>query len=147
MKAMVTSESGIRMIKSFEGLRMEAYRCPAGILTIGYGHTGNVREGQVCTEKEAEMWLIEDIREAEKAVSNIKASRLLRQNEFDALVSFAFNVGIKAFKGSTLYRKVLANPDNPTIRDEFERWTYAKGKLLPGLVSRRNIEADMYFNG
>lgn len=145
MKAMVTSESGIRMIKSFEGLRMEAYRCPAGILTIGYGHTGNVREGQVCTEKEAEMWLIEDIREAEKAVSNIKASRLLRQNEFDALVSFAFNVGVNAFRDSTLLKLIKQGADEATIRAEFGKWCHSGGRRIDGLVRRRKAEADMFF--
>lgn len=141
---MKTSDKGIAMIKSFETLELTAYRCPAGVLTIGYGHTGNVHEGQRCTEADAERWLREDVAKAERAVDAMSPARPLRQNEYDALVSFAFNVGVTAFKDSTLYRKVLANPDNPTIKDEFERWVYAKGQMLDGLVSRRNTEADMY---
>lgn len=143
---MATSNSGIRMIKSFEGLSLRAYRCPAGVMTIGYGHTGNVREGQTCTEMEAEMWLREDIRNAERTVGRIQASRPLRQNEYDALVSFAYNVGVNAFERSTLYSKVTADPDDPSIRQEFKKWIYSNGNVLPGLVSRRDAEADMYFN-
>lgn len=143
---MKTSDKGIDLIKRFEGYEEKAYRCPAGVLTIGYGHTGGVYEGQVCTREQAERWLREDLRSAENAVNALEPARPLRQCEFDALVSFVYNLGQGNFRDSTLRRKVLANPDNPTIRDEFRRWVYADGRMLPGLVARREAEADLYFS-
>lgn len=143
---MRTSDNGIELVKRYEGYREQAYRCPAGVWTIGYGHTANVHEGQTCTREQAERWLREDLRSAENAVNVLEPSRPLRQCEFDALVSFVYNLGTGNFSGSTLRRKVLANPDNPTIRDEFEKWIYADGRIQPGLVTRREAEADLYFS-
>ena len=143
---MKTSDKGIDLIKRFEGYEEKAYRCPAGVLTIGYGHTGGVYEGQVCTREQAERWLREDLRSAENAVNALEPVRPLRQYEFDALVSFVYNIGTGRFFNSTLRRKVLANPDNPTIRDELENWVYSDGRILPGLVARREAEADLYFS-
>lgn len=143
---MRTSDNGIELVKRYEGYREQAYRCPAGVWTIGYGHTANVHEGQTCTREQAERWLREDLRSAENAVNVLEPSRPLRQCEFDALVSFVYNLGTGNFSGSTLRRKVLANPDNPTIRDEFEKWIYADGRIQPGLVARREAEADLYFS-
>lgn len=143
---MRTSDNGIELLKRFEGYREQAYRCPAGVWTIGYGHTGGVYEGQVCTREQAERWLREDLKNAENAVNALEPSRPLRQNEFDALVSFVYNLGAGNFSGSTLRRKVLANPDNPSIRDEFGKWIYADGRIQPGLVTRREAEADLYFS-
>ena len=134
---MKTSSKGIELIKLYEGYEESAYRCPAGVWTIGYGHTGGVYEGQTCTREQAERWLREDLKNAENAVNALEPSRPLRQNEFDALVSFVYNLGAGNFSGSTLRRKVLANPDNPTIRDEFGKWIYADGRIQPGLVTRR----------
>lgn len=132
------------MIKGFEGLRLEAYDDGAGVLTIGYGHTKGVYSGQTCTEEQAEAWLRSDLAVAENVVNAIGVE--LRQCQFDALVSFVFNLGGQNFSTSTLRRKVIANPDNPTIRDEFEKWIYAGGRIMPGLVSRREREADIYFS-
>lgn len=143
---MRTSDNGIELLKRFEGYREQAYRCPAGVWTIGYGHTGNVHEGQTCTREQAERWLREDLKNAENAVNALEPSRPLRQDEFDALVSFVYNLGTANFSGSTLRMKVCANPDNPTIRDEFGKWIYADGRIQPGLVSRREAEADLYFS-
>lgn len=142
---METSDKGIELIRSYEGYRDTAYRCPAGVWTIGYGHTGGVYEGQTCTREEADRWLREDLKTAEGAVNALEPSRPLRQCEFDALVSFVYNLGTGNFQKSTLRRKVVANPDNPSIRDEFERWIYADGRMQPGLVTRREAEADLYF--
>lgn len=143
---METSDRGIDLIKRFEGYEGKAYLCPAGTWTIGYGHTPGVIEGQTCTREQAERWLREDLKTAEAAVNALEPARPLRQCEFDALVSFVYNIGAGRFFNSTLRRKVLANPGNPTIRDEFENWIYAGGRILPGLVARREAEADLYFS-
>ena len=140
------TEKCIELIKRFEGCRLEAYRCPAGVLTIGYGHTGNVNQGQRITQADADRLLRED---AAKIESGVRAAlgRELAACKMDALVSFAFNVGIGAFRTSTLARKVKANPDDASIRSEFLRWFFAGGKRLQGLVRRREEEAKMYFAG
>ena len=143
---MKTSPSAISLIKSFEGLSLTAYRCPAGILTIGYGHTSNVTEGMAINEQQAEKLLKQDICFAELAVDMLGK---LTQNQYDALVSFVFNVGNRAFSSSRLRRYVLADPNDPAIRQEFLRWVHitVKGKkqVSKGLQNRRNAEANLYF--
>ena len=129
-----------KLIKRFEGLRLEAYRCPAGVWTIGYGHTAGVSEGMKVTETEAERLLEEDL----KPVLAVLPSGL-NVNRRAALASFVFNVGIGAFNRSTLRRMVVDNADNPRIADELARWCYGGGKVLPGLVARRRAEAELYF--
>lgn len=135
----------IDLIKKFEGLKLESYKCPAGLWTIGYGNTQwengfRVLENQVI-----------DIQRAEKLLMfwvNKYAERIdlkVNQNQFDALVSFAYNVGITNFNNSTLKKKVIANPNDATIRDEFMKWVSSRGKQLPGLVKRREAEANLYF--
>ena len=141
---MKTSDRGIEMIKGFEGIRLEAYDDGAGVLTIAYGHTKGVYKGQTCTEEQAEAWLRSDLEDAENVVNAMGVE--LGQCQFDALVSFVFNLGGQNFSTSTLRRKIIANPDNPSIREEFEKWIYAGGRIMPGLVSRREREADMYFS-
>lgn len=130
-----------QLIKRFEGLRLEAYRCPAGIWTIGYGHTAGVCEGMKITEAEAERLLHEDL----MPVLAVLPSGL-NANRRAALASFVFNVGVGAFGRSTLRRMVIENQDNPQIADEFARWRYGGGKVLPGLVARRRAEAELYFS-
>lgn len=143
---MKTSDRGITMIKSFEGLSLEAYRCAAGIWTIGYGHTKGVRTGQRVTQEEAEALLRDDICDAEGAVSQCG---ILNQNQFDALVSFVFNVGLGAFGTSTLKKMVAANPNDTLIKSEMMKWKYAtvngRKVVLPSLQSRRIKEAELYF--
>lgn len=143
---MKTSDRGITMIKSFEGLSLEAYRCAAGIWTIGYGHTKGVRTGQRVTQEEAEALLCDDICDAEGAVSQCG---ILNQNQFDALVSFVFNVGLGAFGTSTLKKMVAANPNDTLIKNEIMKWKYAtvngRKVVLPSLQSRRIKEAELYF--
>lgn len=138
---MKTSEKGRELIKKYEGFRADAYLCPAGVPTIGYGHTTNVKMGDHITEDGADRLLSQDIMTAEKTVNGIAG---LMQSQFDALVSFVYNVGVAAFRSSTLYRKVAANPMDATIRAEFLRWTKANGRTLPGLVARRTAEANLY---
>ena len=144
---MRTSSDGLNIIKAHEGLKLEAYRCPAGVLTIGYGHTGNVHPGEKITMEKAEEYLINDIRWAEDAVERVQPR--LNQNQFDALVDFAYNVGEVAFRNSTLARMVSSDPDNPAIADEFLKWKYAavhgKKQVLPGLLNRRRAEVGLYF--
>lgn len=134
------------MLKRHEGCRLTAYRCPAGVWTIGYGHTGDdVREGMTITQREAERLLADDLRKFEEEVERVMAGVSLTQGQFDALTVFAYNVGPSAFRNSTLARMVRKNPNNPLIRGEFRRWIRAKGEVLPGLVRRREEEANVYF--
>ncbi|MEO3210687.1 lysozyme [Parabacteroides distasonis] len=141
---MRTGQRGINLIKQHEGLRLEAYRCPAGVFTIGYGHTAGVRRGDVIDAQRAEQLLAEDLGESEAVVN--RECPGLSQNRFDALVSFVFNVGTGNFLKSTLLKCVKANPENVNIRYEFSRWTRSKGVELAGLMRRRRAEADLYFS-
>ena len=141
------TERCIELIKRFEGCRLEAYRCPAGVWTIGYGHTKGVKPGQRITQEEAERLLREDAARIEEDVRIALGGLRLSDCKIDALVSFVFNVGIGAFGTSTLARKVKANPDDASIRSEFLRWVFAGGNRLQGLVRRREEEAKMYFAG
>jgi lysozyme len=140
---MKTSEAGLYLIKHHEGLRLEAYKCPAGILTIAWGHCRDVKEGDTVTLDQAEILLQQDIRPIELYLnSNLS----LNQNQFDACVSFCFNLGIGAFKTSTLLRKMKVDTFDKTIWDEFGKWVKAGGQVLPGLVERRRQEAELYFS-
>ena len=142
---MTISKEGIALIKKYEGLRLKAYLCPANVWTIGYGHTGSdVYAGQVITEPQAEQLLISDLVKFDKGVRK-RVFKELKQNQFDALVSFAFNVGLGALEKSRLLLKVNTNPNDPSIRTEFNKWVNAAGKKLPGLIKRREEEANLYF--
>jgi lysozyme len=138
------TQQGLDLIKKYEGLRLEAYKCPAGVWTIGYGHTKGVYKGMSITKEEAEKLLQQDVSVFELQVINTVGK--LSDCKIDALVSFAYNVGIAAFRNSTLCRKVKANSDDPAIRNEFMKWIYAGGKKLQGLERRRKEEADVYFS-
>ena len=141
---MKISDKGLALIKRFEGFEERAYLCPAGVWTIGYGHTEGVRKDDRITEEQAERFLDADIARAEEAVKRLVKSEL-SQNQFDALVCFVFNVGEGAFAESTLLKLLNADPDDPRIIDEFMRWVHADGKRLPGLINRREDEARLYF--
>ena len=138
---MKTSYKGLTIIKDHEGLELEAYKCPAGVWTIGYGHTKGVKKGDKCSKADAEAWLVEDVDSAEKAVAALK----LNQNQFDALVSFTYNLGSGNLKKSTLYKKAKVDPDDESIREEFAKWVNSNGKPLPGLIRRRAAEAELYY--
>jgi len=145
---MKTSEKGIEFIASHEGLKLKAYKCPAGVLTIGYGHTKGVMHGDVITKEHAIVYLKEDVTDAENAVKRHLKS--LNQNQFDALVSFVFNVGSGNFQSSTLLKKAIVNPNDKSIAAEFMKWNKAKNSSgilveLPGLTKRRQQEANLYF--
>ena len=141
---MKTSPKGIALIKELEGLRLKAYKCPGGVWTIGYGHTAGVQPGMLITEAQAEQFLKEDLLVFEKAVNTQILS--INQNQFDALVSFTYNVGTGNFSNSTLLRKVRVNPQDNSIMDEFLRWVFSKGRVLPGLQRRRLAEMKLYFS-
>lgn len=140
---------GIPLIKRFEGLKLKAYVCPAGLNTIGYGSTyyengSKVKLGDVITIDRADKLLIFTVTEFEKQVDTLVTSAI-NANQLGALTSFAFNVGIGNFQRSTLLRLVNTNPSNPAIRTEFGKWTRANGQVLKGLVTRRQAESDLYF--
>lgn len=142
---MKTSPLGVALIKQFEGLRTCAYLDAAGIWTIGYGHTGEgVRSGVRVDAAQAEALLHEDLAAAEEAVRAL-VTQPLAQPSFDALVSFVFNLGAAAFGGSTLLRKLNAG-DLEGAAAEFERWRYAGGRVLPGLLRRRIAERTLFLS-
>ena len=135
------NSEGLKLIKNWEGLRTEAYLCPAGVWTVGYGSTGShVHPGLVITEAEAEALLLVDLERFEKCV-NEEVDVALTSNQYSALVSFAFNVGVYAFHQSTLRRRLNEGQDvNTVIRQELPKWVNAGGEILQGLVNRRNAE-------
>lgn len=139
---MKASNTLIKKLKEFEGYRDVAYRDSAGVLTIGFGTTRNVKEGMTCTEEQAERWLREDLELAERFVSTIP--EIDTQGKFDAVVDFVYNLGIGNFESSTLCRKIKSRAPVEEIQTEFRRWVHAGGKVLPGLVKRREWEAEMW---
>lgn len=146
----LTNEIRAKMMQ-WEGCRLKAYRCPAGVLTIGYGHTGpDVEPGMEITAPQAVALFNADVDKFARSVEAALAGVPLKQKQFDAVVSLAYNIGLGALKKSTLYRKVKANPNDPTIRVEFMKHVNARVngvlKPLPGLVKRRTAEADHYFS-
>jgi lysozyme len=151
MKVTNVGKGGLDLIKKFEGLRTNPYLCSAGVPTIGYGNTF-YEDGKkvtlndsLITEERANNLLSLVVNNFEKHVDSFCRDDI-NQNQFDALVSFAYNLGPNNLKNSTLLKKVNINPNDPTIRDEFMKWTRAGGKALKGLVERRNAEANLYFS-
>lgn len=135
------SEAGLKIIKYYEGLRLKAYRCAAGVLTIGYGHTAGVKEGQTITEAQAEMYLLEDCRKFEQYVNNaayVPITAYLNQNQFDALVSFAFNLGAGNLK------KLCKGRNAAQIAAAMPQYCKAAGKTLAGLKRRREAEVALF---
>lgn len=142
------SQTGVDLIKEFEGVRLEAYQCFAGIWTIGYGSTywpdgRRVKQGdRLANHAEAEQLLRDTVKTYEAGVNRIVKVHLT-QNQFDALVSFAFNLGIAALEKSTLLRK-LNQIDIMPVANEFSRWTKSGGKELEGLRRRRAAERSLF---
>ena len=141
---------GIPIIRKFEGLKLRAYLCPANVWTIGYGNTfyengSKVQEGDKITLDRADRLLLFVVQKFEAEVKKLVKSDI-NENMLGALTSFSFNVGAGNLAKSTLLKKVNANPNDATIRDEFNRWTKAGGKVLNGLVTRRKAEANLYFS-
>lgn len=140
---MKISQKGINLIKLFEGLQLKAYRDSVNVLTIGYGSTGShVKEGMIITEEQANNLLMKDVERFEEGVSSL-VSVPISQNQFDALVSFSFNLGLGNLKSSTLLRK-LNSKDYIGASLEFIKWNRAGGKVLTGLTRRRQAEQAMF---
>ena len=144
---MKLSKVGIDLIKSFEGCYLKAYKCPAGVWTIGWGTTEPIdgvkpHEGMVITQKQADELLIKNLNGYENAV-NEYVTYSINQNQFDALVSFAYNCGNGALKTSTLLKKLNAG-DVHGAANEFLRWNKANGKVLNGLTRRREAERKLF---
>ena len=137
---MKTSQRGINLIKQFEGVRLTAYKCPAGVYTIGYGHTRGVQRGMKITEEEASAFLAADLRNSEKAVERYDSVYHWNQNEFDALVSFTFNCG------ATNLRALLRNGrrNRSQIVATLPLYRKAGGKVLKGLERRRAAEKALF---
>lgn len=140
---MKVSAAGMAMIQSFEGLRLRAYKDIVGVVTIGYGHTGkDVKMGMTITKAQAEDMMRMDLAWFEQAVGGLLQLKAT-QNQFDAMVSLAYNIGGNAFADSTLLRK-FNKGDSPGAADEFLRWTRAGGKNVQGLVRRRQQERNHF---
>ena len=138
------SKNGIELIKTFEGCRLKAYKCPAGVWTIGYGHTNNVRPDDVITQEEAEELLKRDLKVHEDNVKRLVKSPLT-QGQFNALVSFEYNIGYGAFANSTLL-KLLNAQNYEAASKQFSRWVYVGDKVSEGLVKRRIAETEMFLS-
>ena len=139
---MKSSQLLINKIKEFEGCVLTSYKDSVGIPTIGIGHTNGVKMGQSITSNQAEDLLRYDLLPVEKFINTIK--EIDTQGKFDALVDFAFNLGIGALKSSTLLKKVKSNSPNKDIIAEFLRWNKAGGKVMKGLVKRRTWETNRW---
>jgi len=150
------SENCIKLIEHFEcsgdvSRYLTAYKCPAGVWTIGIGTTfypdgTKVKPGDKCTVEQAYEYLRYELRYTERSVDSYTTD-LVTQQQFDSLVSFAYNLGVGALKGSTLLKKVNVNTNDTSIETEFNKWVYAKGVKLQGLIRRRKAEAWLYFHG
>lgn len=134
------SLTGLVLIKNFEGLRLTAYRCPAGVPTIGYGHTKGVKMGDTITPDIADVYLLEDVQASVKAVNEYDKIYNFTQCQFDALVSFTFNCG----KGNLSKLTAKGTRDIPTISKKLLEYNKANGKTLTGLVRRRKAEQILF---
>lgn len=134
--------NGFNLIKYYEGLRLQAYQCSAKVWTIGYGHTENVCSGDVITEDEAFFLLHQDIAESEYWVNQYVLVPLT-QNQFDALVSFVFNLGVGNFRTSTLLKKLNSSDYNGAAQ-ELLGWNLVGSKVSPGLTRRREAEKTLF---
>lgn len=148
---MKTSKKGIELIKRYESLKLEPYLCPAGVPTIGYGNTYYEDGTKVkitdkpITKDRAESLFYITLFGFEIAVNKYVLSDI-NQNQYDALVSFAYNVGIGNFKASTLLKRVNSNPNDIDIAYQFSRWNKSNKKVLKGLTRRRKEESELYFS-
>lgn len=139
---MKTSNYAIESIKQFESCRLTAYKCPAGIWTIGYGHTKNVIPGMKITQVQADNFIKNDISPIELFLNGQNLN--LKQSQYDALVDFMFNLGINNFKNSTLYKLIKAKSSDEKICAEFMKWIHSGKKVLSGLVKRRQWECEQW---
>ena len=150
-KITTTGKKGIDLIKSFEGFYAKPYMCPASVPTIGYGTTRYPNGNKVTlkdvsiTEQQGVEYLMHDLKTFEKYVDSYCRDDV-NQNQFDALVSFCYNLGPNNLKSSTLLKKVNLNPSDPSILNEFLKWNKGGGRVLKGLTKRRQAESNLYFS-
>jgi lysozyme len=151
MKITKIGTKGLDLIKSFEGLKLKPYLCPAKVPTVGYGSTfyENGKKVKITdpsiTEQRASELLLDSLKGFERYVDSYCRDDI-NQNQFDALVSFCYNLGPANLKSSTLLKKANVNPNDPTIAQEFLRWNKAGGRALKGLTKRRQAESNLYFS-
>lgn len=136
------NNKGLELIKKYEGCRLLAYKCPAGVWTIGYGHTAGVKSGMAITKADAERLLLQDLKRFEEGVEAL-VKVPLTSNQFSALVSFAFNCGISALRSSTLLKKLNVGDLNGAAR-EILRWDKVNKKPVEGLTKRRKEEQQLF---
>lgn len=139
---MSPSDKALDLIRQFEGLRLAAYKCPAGVPTIGYGTTRGVKMGMTVTKDEAEKLLQADVTPFSDRINKLVKVKL-NQNQFDALVSFVYNVGSGAFADSTMLKLINQNLLDDAA-NQFIRWNKANGEVLTGLTRRRMTERDLF---
>lgn len=151
MNELKTSQKGIELIKKFEGCKLTAYRDSVGVWTIGFGHTKDVKADMVITAEQAEQFLKDDVVYFENGVNKLLKTLKapVTQNQFDALISFAFNLGLGNLRKSTLAKKLYVMQQNDrdsvqAVADEFPRWNKAGGQVLTGLTRRRNAERALF---
>ena len=151
MNELKTSQKGIELIKKFEGCKLTAYRDSVGVWTIGFGHTKDVKADMVITAEQAEQFLKDDMGHFEYGVNKLLKTlkTTVTQNQFDALISFAFNLGLGNLRKSTLAKKLYVMQQNDRdsvqdVADEFPRWNKAGGQVLTGLTKRRNAERALF---
>jgi lysozyme len=147
---MTPSNEFYRLLKLFEGCKLDAYRCPANVVTIGYGSVMDLKGnsiimGSKISLAEAEALLKNEVDKKAKYLNKELGKTIVTQNQFDALLLFQYNCGSAALTRSTLFKKVKANPNDKTIEAEFMRWDKAGGKQLKGLTIRRATESKLYF--
>jgi len=145
------SDSGIAFIAEWEGVRLKAYKCSAGVYTIGVGSTryedgSPVQAGDVLPNEPAAYALFRNTVGQYEGVVNRLAKKPLKQSQFDALVSLAYNIGVGAYAKSTVAKRVANDPADPSIREAISRWNKAGGKVVNGLKRRREAEANLYFS-
>ena len=136
------SQEGLGLIKKFEGCELEAYRCAANVLTIGYGSIKGVKEGDTITQEEADSLLLHEMDEYEGYINDM-VNADLKQNQFDAMVSWVFNLGPSNLQASTLL-KVLNSKDYEGVPSQIKRWNKAGGQVKQGLIRRREAEALLF---
>ena len=146
---MKLNQAGIKLMHEFEGCKLQAYLCPAKKWTIGYGNTyyengKPVKQGDTITKERAESLFLGIAEDFAKRTRTL-LKKELTENQFSALVCFAYNCGIANLQKSTLLKKVNVNPTDPTIHNEFLKWNKAGGKVLAGLTRRREAESKLYF--
>lgn len=141
---MKVSDQGLEMIRQFEGCRLAAYKCPAGVWTIGYGHTP-ATQGQCISKSKAEELLLDDVVPIERFINSLQTG--LNQNQFDALVCFAYNVGIGNLNRSSLLSLIRRGAKEEAIREQWMRWVHVGKEKSSVLKTRRQIEVDYYFDG